>query len=86
MIKFDYTKGSGSTSTRLIVPTVNPTSNQSGIDVTNMDPDLALVFEQEYLTLVADFKDKTTALMRKFDVEHNYRQFKPAGMANVKTV
>lgn len=86
MIKFDYTKADGSVSSRIVVKTTGPEANQCGIDVTTMDPDLAALFEQEYLDMVSQFKLKVADLMRKFDIEHNYRQFKPSGMSNVKNV
>lgn len=86
MIKFDYTKADGSVSPRFVVKTTGPEANQCGIDVTTMDPDLSVLFEQEYLDLVSEFKNKVSDLMRKFDIEHNYRQFKPSGMSNVQNV
>ena len=86
MIKFDYSKSDGSVSSRKIVKTTGPEVNQCGIDVTTMDPTLASVFEQEYLDLVAEFKEKVRVLMTSYDIEHNYRAFKPAGMSNIKNV
>lgn len=86
MIKFDYTKADGSVSSRVIVKTTGPEVNQCGIDVTGMDPTLARLFEMEYTELVNEFKARVNVAMRKFDIEHNYRQFKPSGMSNVQNV
>lgn len=84
LITFTYTKDAGKISERMLLELSGPETMHKGIDISELCAADQVRFTQEYLTLQKEFLAKTSALMKEFDVAHNFRQFKPEKMSNVE--
>ena len=82
-ITFNYTKADGKQSNRVVVLSNEPNKFYSGTDITELDveeqgayiADVALA-KEIYLEILKNINDK-------YDLNHNYRQFKPEGMSDI---
>lgn len=85
LMEFNYTKADGTSSQRAIIEVAKPTKNYEGIDVSQMpEPEFA-GFVQEYRQLLNSQYEAKMALIHKYDLTHNYRQFIPEKMTDVVT-
>lgn len=85
LMEFTYTKADGTVSDRAVIETVSPTKNYAGLDVSNMPEAEFADFVQEYRELINSQYDAKMALIHKYDLTHNYRQFIPERMTDVTT-
>lgn len=85
MQEFKYTKANGEVSERAVIVTQKPQKLLAGIDVTSMDSDEFAKFTKRYREVLDSNKQAMANLMAEFDLTHNYRQFKPEGMSDVKS-
>lgn len=82
--EFDYVDSKGKETHRKLLVTQEPTDKLAGIDVTESnDTDIALI-AVAYNEALTDFLARVESLKVEFDVKHNFRQFFPDSMANVK--
>lgn len=84
-LSFSYTKADGKTSNRVIVVSNEPNKFYSGTDITELDAE----DQGAYIAAVATAKELYLDMLKNinntFDLNHNYRQFKPEGMADIVT-
>jgi len=85
LVEFTYTKANGDTSQRAVVEVVQPAQHFEGIDVSQLDTDSFALFVQEYRELKQAQHDATLELLRKHDLQHDYRRFVPERMTNTNT-
>ena len=82
-ITFKYTKADGKQSDRVVVVSNEPNKFYSGTDIS----ELAVEEQGEYIAAVATAKELYLEMLKKindtFDLNHNYRQFKPENMADI---
>jgi len=83
ILTFKYTKADGKESNRTIVVSTEPTKLYSGIDISSLEPyDMALYAEQVNAAKNI-YLDTIAQLNVDFDMNFNYRQFKPECMSNI---
>ena len=85
-ITFDYTKKDGSTSSRSLLAMVVPGNKYAGIDVSEVDPEVAEHFIQRVKKLHDEYVAALQELQDVYDVKHNYRQFLESGMTNITEI
>lgn len=85
-INFTYTKVDGKQSNRMLVVANEPTKFVSGTDISELEP----VDQVQYVEEVKKAKEIYLEMLKQinceFDVERNFRQFKPECMSDVVTV
>lgn len=85
LMEFRYTKPDGTASDRAVIEIASPTKNYSGLDVSQMPESDFAEFVQEYRELINSQYEAKMALIHKYDLTHNYRQFVPDRMTDVTT-
>jgi hypothetical protein len=85
-MSFRYTKANGDVSTRVFIPIVTPSKNYFGIDISELDIDEQLEFEQAMKDIYAEKELKLAELMHKYDVRHSFRTFSPERMEDVEVL
>lgn len=85
LMEFNYTKANGTTSQRSVIEVVKPTKNYEGMDVSDMPQDQFADFIAEYRDLLNKQYEAKMALIHKYDLTHNYRQFIPEKMTDLVT-
>lgn len=82
-ISFQYTKENGEQSNRVFVPLSIPNENYFGVDITSLDIEDQVAFDEAMDLINEERLAKVRDLMVKFDVKHNFRTFKPSRMTDV---
>lgn len=86
-ITFNYTKKDGSTSERTLLVMVSPGGDKyAGIDISELDPNLASAFADDVNNLHDQYIEDMQKLQAIYDLKHNYRQFLESGMSNVTEI
>lgn len=85
LLEFNYTKADGTSSSRAVIEVAKPTKNYEGIDVSQMPEADFAAFVQDYRELVNQQYLAKMALINKYDLTHNYRQFVPERMTDLVT-
>ncbi len=83
IISFGYTKENGDKSERVIIKLKEPCPNYFGIDISELDLEDQVAFDEAFSLLKEEHASKINDLMVKFDVKHNFRTFKPERMENI---
>lgn len=82
-MSFQYTKENGEVSNRVFRPFAYPGTNYFGVDITELDIEDQVAFD-EAMTLIEDEKaEKVKALMAMMDIKNNFRSFKAERMSNI---
>ena len=81
---FTYTKANGDVSKRVLASLVAPSKFHAGTDITELSTEDQAI----YITMVDAAKTayitKLAEINQEFDLVHNYRQFNPEQMTDVK--
>ena len=85
ILNFTYTKESGETSNRTLMPITTPSPNFFGVDLTDLDDEAAVSFVLEYEAALNEFKKKTSDILVKHDLTHNYRTFAEYNMKDIES-
>ena len=85
LTSFEYTKADGTTSKRVIIVTGSPSQNYSGIDISEVSTEDQALYTVAYEKIKAEHDLAIRQLNKEFEMQHRYRQFKPAGMSNIET-
>jgi hypothetical protein len=83
-LSFSYTKADGKTSNRVVVVSNEPNKFYSGTDITELDVEEQGAYIAAIATAKELYLDMIKNINNTFDLNHNYRQFKPEGMADIK--
>lgn len=84
MITFKYTKKENDVSNRVFIPLVTPAAkNYFGIDITELSDEDQGIFMAEMSIIKEENNAKINALMKKFDIVHNFRAFSPEKMSDI---
>ena len=75
IMAFKYQKDEDKLVDKVFVPITVPSEKYFGIDVTELDIDDQVSFEEEMNLIFLDQKDKIADLMNRFDLKHKYRYF-----------
>lgn len=83
IISFNYKKADGKVSARTLAVSAEPTKLFAGTDISSLSQE----DQAAYINAVAELKDiyleAVKAMNDKFDLNHNYRQFKPENMTDI---
>ena len=85
-INFTYTKADGKQSNRMVVVSNEPTKFVSGTDISELEPVDQVQYVEEVIKAKEIYLEMLKQINSEFDVEHNYRQFKPECMSDIVTV
>lgn len=85
-LTFTYTKKDGSVSNRTLLAQVTPTDKFAGIDLSELDPELAAEFVEDAKYLYADYINELQQLQKKYELQHSYRQFLAPGVSNLTEI
>jgi hypothetical protein len=80
---FKYTKADGSTSKRTILVSAEPTKLVSGTDISGLSTEDQVLYSMEVQRIKDVYLEALKLVNDKYDLNHNYRQFKPEGMSDV---
>ena len=84
VMSFVYTKAHGGSSSQRTVAVISePTENVFGIDISSLDIEDQGLFLAGVQVIDAERKASMDALMKRFDITHNFRSFKPNGMSEI---
>ena len=83
LVEFNYTKADGTASARAVIEVLQPSQHFEGIDVSQMPEDEFAEFTREYRDLLEQQYNAKIAVMKKYDLKHNYRRFTPEKMTDV---
>lgn len=86
MISFYYTKESGAISPRVLVPIKTPFPDYFGVDISELDTEDQVAFEERVKVLREEFKVGMDDLMKEYDIKHNYRHFKSERMGEITVI
>lgn len=83
ILTFKYTKADGKESNRVLVVSAEPTKLYAGTDISSLEPyDMALYAEKVNKAKEA-YLVALESINEEFDMNFNYRQFKPECMSNI---
>lgn len=85
LLNFTYTKDTGETSNRVLMPISTPSPNFFGVDLTDLDDEAVVAFALEYEEALNEFKKKAAEILAKHDLTHNYRNFAEYNMSEVES-
>jgi len=83
IISFKYTKADGKQSDRTLLVSAEPTKLYAGTDITSLDAEDQVSYVNEVQLLKDRYMDSLKFLNDKYDLNFNYRQFKPESMAGI---
>ena len=85
IISFKYTKADGKTSNRVIALSNEPTTLYAGTDITSLDAEDQVSYANEVQLAKDMYLEMLKNINNTYDLNFNYRQFKPENMANIVT-
>lgn len=85
-ITFKYTKDNGDVSQRTLVVSTEPVKNVSGVDISELEAVDQAAYVEEVKKAHLIYLEMLSQINEEFDVVRNYRQFKPAGMTDIKVL
>ncbi len=85
-ITFKYTKADGKVSQRTLVVSNEPTKFMSGTDISELEGVDQVQYVEEVKKAKEIYLEMLAQINAEFDVVHNYRQFKPECMSDIKQV
>lgn len=80
---FNYTKADGTSSHRVLAVSNEPSKNFAGTDISALDTDNQVDYLMAVNAAKNAYLEALKSINDKFDLTHNYRQFKPENMSNV---
>jgi hypothetical protein len=80
IISFDYTKADGKVSKRTVVVTAEPTHLYAGTDISSLNDEDQALYINEYIKIKDIYLEMLKNLNSTYDLNFNYRQFKPENM------
>ncbi len=80
---FTYTKADGKISNRVLAGVSKPNKFVSGTDVTELPQEQQVLYAMAIQEAKTAYLEAIKVINDKFDVNHNFRQFKPECMTNV---
>lgn len=83
ILTFNYTKADGKSSTRTVCVTQKPTNLLSGVDVSTLEVEDQVSYAMEADKAREAYMKALDSINAKYDVKHNYRQFKTENMSAV---
>jgi hypothetical protein len=83
IISFDYTKADGKTSKRTLVVSAEPTTLYAGTDISSLDAEDQVCYANEVQLAKDVYLEMLKNINNTYDLNFNYRQFKPDGMKNI---
>lgn len=82
-LTFKYTKADGKQSNRTIVVSNEPTKLYAGTDISSLSMEDQALYINAVNVAKEDYLDKLKAINNSFDLNFNYRQFKPECMSDI---
>lgn len=83
IITFKYAKADGTTSNRTLAVAVEPTKLYGGTDISSLSQEDQAVYALRVNEAKNKYLEELKALNDVFDLNFNYRQFKPEGMTEI---
>ena len=83
IISFKYTKADGKQSDRTILVSNEPTKLYSGTDITSLSAEDQVSYVNEVALAKEVYLETLKRINAEYDMNFNYRQFKPENMANI---
>lgn len=80
---FKYTKDDGSVSKRSVLVSAEPTKLLAGTDISSLSHEEQAQYALEVSELKAEYLEGLKQLNDQYDLNYNYRQFKPENMSEV---
>lgn len=84
ILSFDYTKADGKVSKRTIVVSAEPTKLYAGTDISSLDEEDQALYIAQVQKAKEIYLEMLANANQTFDLNYNYRQFKPENMARVE--
>ncbi len=81
---FTYTKTDGSTSERVLLVMSEPYKFVTGVDISELNDEDQAMFAISMGAAHDAYLQRMIEIQDKYDVVHNFRQFDPVKMTNVK--
>ena len=82
-LTFKYTKADGKQSNRVLVVSHEPTKLYAGTDITSLEMADQAMYIAEVDALKEAYLEALKEINNKFDLNFNYRQFKPECMSAI---
>ena len=83
IITFKYTKIDGKESERVLAVSAEPTKLYAGTDITSLEVSEQVLYADAINTAKETYLSMIKAINDSFDLNFNYRQFKPECMTNI---
>ena len=84
ILSFNYTKADGKVSQRTVLISAEPTSLYAGTDISSLDEEDQALYIAEAQRIKDAYLEMLKNLNNTYDLNFNYRQFKPENMANIE--
>jgi hypothetical protein len=82
-LTFKYTKADGKISERVLLVSAEPSKLYAGTDISSLDMDKQVSYIEEITRIKNAYLEALKAVNDSFDLNFNYRQFKPENMAEI---
>lgn len=83
IISFDYTKADGKQSNRTLLVSAEPTKLYAGTDISSLSEEDQACYINEVQLAKDVYLEMLKNINNTYDLNFNYRQFKPEAMANI---
>lgn len=83
IITFKYTKADATVSKRVLAVLVEPAKLYGGTDISSLSDEDQAVYAMRVDEIRTTYLEKLKEINSAFDLNHNYRQFKPECMSEV---
>ena len=83
IISFKYTKADGKQSDRTILVSAEPTTLYAGTDLSSLSAEDQVSYINEVALAKEVYLERLKQINAEYDMNFNYRQFKPENMANI---
>ena len=83
IISFKYTKTDGKQSDRTLLVSAEPTKLYAGTDISSLDAEDQVSYVNEVQLAKDVYLEMLKNINNTYDLNFNYRQFKPENMANI---
>ena len=84
IISFKYTKADGKQSDRTLLVSAEPTTLYAGTDISSLDAEDQVCYVNEVQLAKDVYLEMLKNINNTYDLNFNYRQFKPEQMANIE--
>lgn len=83
ILTFTYTKNPNEVSERVLVVSAEPNKMYKGTDISGLDQEDQAMYLGRINAAKETYLDAVRLINDEFDLNHNFRQFDPAKMANI---